>query len=376
MPIIVRVGNIIVTEPIRGQVRLRWSTPTITNGRIVHYKVDYAMIDVEGNVGSTVSNSTIGSEVNFNYYDMKTGVYRFTVTPRNSNGYGIPRTIAANIKGNGPQAPINLRLVGTTKITSITLAWDVIEIPLDGFIIQYRLSTSTSAHENITTLLSPSLRETIVTGLTADTSYEFHIVARSRNAYSLPSNAIQAKTQPETERQVTPFYQEPWFIGLVAAVGGLVIILIIIFLVRSAYKRKSQGGRKGNYPLHHQEHRINIPEDGKPEIPPPPTEDQDDIPIKRPPLPHDTTYTSNEFRQADLDRESLDSMDEYADLPGLSKFNEDGSFIGEYGDSRYDSRSQYNSSNHLNSSTLPRNSRPASPASTINPNNSAFSTFV
>lgn len=82
-----------------------------------------------------------------------------------------------------------------------------------------------------------------------------------------------------------------------------------------------------------------------PPIPPPPEvihEEYDTLKASRPPLPHPQTETIPQGDENLLDNESIDSLEQYADLPGLSKFNEDGSFIGEYGDKDFDKHSQYN----------------------------------
>ncbi|RDD38760.1 hypothetical protein TrispH2_008574, partial [Trichoplax sp. H2] len=130
-------------------------------------------------------------------------------------------------------------------------------------------------------------------------------------------------------QQVRPFYQEAWFIIIIVIACLALIIAIAVLLCKGRKKA-------GKFPA--------VPK-GKqnPPIPPPPepaNEEYDSL--KRPPLPPMQTETIQHGDESLLDNDSVDSLEQYADLPGLSKFNEDGSFIGEYGDKEMDRYSQYN----------------------------------
>ncbi|RDD40632.1 Contactin-3 [Trichoplax sp. H2] len=382
LPVPDEVTNLVASEPVRSQVVVQWIAPSASNGAITHYKVNYTVLTVEGLPGSYTANTTAGSETLFTFYNMKTGVYRFTVTPQNANGYGVPTTVQFQVNGIGPEQPQNLKATEVTQ-TTVSFQWEATENPAEGFVVQHKLLASNDPHQNTSSLLSPTVRAFTASDLKASTTYAFHIVAVGGNIISVPSNQVNVTTRSVVAEQ-KPFYEEIWFIALVSSVGGLLVILILVCFVRSGRKRNTMKST-GRYVTPHEQEK-------KPDVPPLPADEPEEE-VKRPPLPEESHYADDHFRHSDVDMDSLDSMDQYADLPQLSKFNEDGSFIGEYGelkaarsnvdvnsfmgdysDVRYDGAASY----HGNNSYAPtlRSSRPGSPASTINPNNSAFSTFV
>ncbi|RDD40653.1 Neuronal cell adhesion molecule [Trichoplax sp. H2] len=372
------VTGLKVTESVKSQVVVQWVAPAIANG-ITQYQIQYAVLNASGIAGPYSTYNTVNAETTFTFNNMAAGNYIFTVTPKNANGYGVPSDIRSPVNGLGPAAPTLFKVVSIEQ-TAIDFEWVASENPTNGFIIQYRVATSQGAFVNAsTTMIAISVRRYKVTGLLAATSYICHVIAISNNIFSLPSNQVNATTAAIPGAQ-TPFYQEVWFIALVSASGILLVFLVLVCFIRSDRKKKNGG-------------RYFTPSDNekKPDVPPLPADEPEEE-VKRPPLPEDNHHTEDNFRHSDVEVDSVDSMDQYADLPHLSKFNEDGSFInaygglskrnsttdttsfmGNYSEARFDGNASFHGGSYA--PTL-RSSYPGSPANTINPNQSAFSTFV
>ena len=234
----------VASEPVKGRIVIRWIAPTLSNGDILHYKINYTVLNSEGLPGPYTSNRTTASETLFTFYNMKTGIYLFTVTSQNVNGYGVPSTIqyqAAGIGPSNPSSPSTPSTPSTPSIpnsptnlaadaieqTSIQLSWVADDNPSEGFIIQHKLLASTDPYQNTTDLLAPTIRSYTVTSLEPGTSYVFQIVALSGNMLSLPSNQVDVTTPHPT---LKPFYQEIWFIAVVSSIACVIVIAMIVLV--------------------------------------------------------------------------------------------------------------------------------------------------
>ena len=376
------VSTLRTSETVKSRVVVQWTAPATVVSAATQYRINYTMLNTAGIAGTYTVNQTVGAETTFTLYNMRAGIYIFIVTARNAYGYGVPSQIRSPVNGIGPAAPTNFTATRIRQ-TAIDFSWIAVTDPTAEFIIQYRNATSQDNYQNASSNpIAAPVRTYTVTGLVAATSYSFHIVAISNNILSLPSNLLIVTTDSVRAPQ-TPFYQEIWFIALVSSLGVLLVFIILVFFVRGERRKNKNGGR----------YVAQGENEKKPAVPPLPADEPDEE-VKRPPLPDENHQTEDHFRHSDVEVDSLDSMDQYADLPHLSKFNEDGSFINAYGDSGLKSKRnstdttsflgnyseakfEPNSSYHGGSyaPTL-RSSYPGSPANTINPNNSAFSTFV
>lgn len=369
------------SETVKSRVVVQWDAPSVVSP-VTQYKINYTILNSAGVAGTYTVNNTVAAETTFTLLNMNAGIYIIIVTAKNANGFGVPAQIRTSVNGLGPSAPTNFTAVAIRQ-TSIDFKWIAVTDTTAEFIIQYRNATSQDVFLNASSNpIASSVRTYTVTGLAASTSYTCQVLAISNNILSLPSNQLIVTTSSITAPQ-TPFYQEVWFIALVSATGVLLVFLILVFFIRGEKRKNKNGGR---YLAHAENEK-------KPAVPPLPVDEPDEE-VKRPPLPEENHQTEDNFRHSDVEVDSLDSMDQYADLPHLSKFNEDGSFINAYGDgglkskrnstdttsfmgnyseARFDANASFHGGSYA--PTL-RSSYPGSPANTINPNQSAFSTFV
>ncbi|EDV26744.1 uncharacterized protein TRIADDRAFT_55083 [Trichoplax adhaerens] len=316
----------------------------------------YKTIDV---TGSSYTISGLEARVN----------YDFDLRARNDIG---PSAVFAYYLGcTCEQRPVGIPFNVTVVVTNanIVINWLQVPVHLQGGKItanRVRLTQVTSGTQN--TILINSTTSITLYGLAPNTNYTVAISGRNaagEGPFSVPktfrtgsidtaykpvlgfpiSSDITNDTvtlrwtivgqpfyfQPQYRlsntigQQVRPFYQEAWFIIIIVIACLALIIAIAVLLCKGRKKAAVPKGKQN------------------PPIPPPPeTTNEEYDTIKRPPLPHPQTETIHHGDESLLDNNSIDSLEQYADLPGLSKFNEDGSFIGEYGDKEMDRYSQYN----------------------------------
>lgn len=303
---------------------------------------------------------------------MKPGTYLLTVIPSNINGYGIPATIRYEIADTTIiSAPTDLT-VSNIQETSVDLNWIVVDTTLKGFIIQSKLDLSNNLFTNKSGIISSKLRQFTLKNLIASSTYIFRIIAVGRNGqFSLPSSQINVTTAAKMEPVSS------MTIGIIGGAAGFALIIAAIGIITC-------------YQLRYRTKKSSKPKNKKPIVPPLPVE-VSEVDAKRPPLPTDSKQLDDQLDQIDIDAESIDSMDQYADLPDLSRFNENGSFIGEYGivriiknadNSSYGahySEVKYGGTSAASvcSGFINRHgSRPGSPANTTNHQNSGFLSFV
>ncbi|RDD40649.1 Contactin-3 [Trichoplax sp. H2] len=359
------VSNIVASQPAANQITLKWKAPLVPNGAILHYRINYTLLNSQNIPEVAVSNTTTSSETAYVLSNLGPGIYRFTIIPGNAHGYGIPTSIQFDVIASAIPAPIDLA-GSNIQETSVDLIWTATNDPLIGFIIRSKLALQSSSFSNSSQLLSPKLRRFTVKNLISSTMYTFHVIAvGSNNKFSSPSNEVNITTAVETAPQSSM---------MIGIIGGLAGFSAVIFIIASIffYRRSQQ--------------KKTVIKGKKPVIPPRPTSEAE-ADDNRPPLPSDSGNFEDQFNHSDVDAESVDSMDQYADLPNLSKFNENGSFIGEYGTLRIVTNAEnssygahYTDIKYSNAGSVSvrsgTNTRPGSPASTVNHNNAGFLTFV
>ncbi|XP_066283653.1 neuronal cell adhesion molecule-like isoform X3 [Branchiostoma lanceolatum] len=169
---------------------------------------------------------------------------------------------------------------------------------------------------------SETLQKTI-DGLNPGTRYQLRVVA-SNNFGKGWTDIQETTTEGESPlaQAATPVGRQGWFIGLMCAIALLILILLIICFIK-----KNRGGK---YKVSEKEDALK----GDPETQPikddagfgeyRPRESPDEVMAKPP------TGSIPSLAGSDKPGSETDSMAEYGDAdPGM--FNEDGSFIGQYG---------------------------------------------
>ncbi|EDV26748.1 uncharacterized protein TRIADDRAFT_55088 [Trichoplax adhaerens] len=227
--------------------------------------------------------------------------------------------------------PTGLRPVSVNH-NNATVQW-VIQGSPASFILQYR-SSSQSAWSNSTTI-SGSSRDGIYTNLKAKTQYDLRVVAHYFTLAISPSSSIAISTSDAPVGEQRPFYQQVWFIILVAISGIVLVLIIICSLVMKSRKSERHSGVS----------HVNSLKDRVPPRPPSPKDENNEIEdAKRPPLPQEAPVI-HEYKELEHidDGSSHDSLDQYGSEHVTGCFDEDGSFIDQYGTTQ----SKYSGSQHV-----------------------------
>uniref|UniRef100_A0A3Q1GEZ4 Sidekick cell adhesion molecule 1b n=1 Tax=Acanthochromis polyacanthus TaxID=80966 RepID=A0A3Q1GEZ4_9TELE len=158
---------------------------------------------------------------------IKGATYSFSVQALTVS-YGPPiqaNVTAQPVKGS-PGSPMEMTISKTSS--ELTLHWsdgDIGAAPVTGYVIEARPSDEGMWDSFIRTL-PPSSRSVSVPleRLRSGISYEFRVIAVNRFGYGQPSTP-SAALAALSER---PFYEEWWFL-LVMALVGLILILVLVF---------------------------------------------------------------------------------------------------------------------------------------------------
>ncbi|XP_041838887.1 protein sidekick-1-like isoform X2 [Melanotaenia boesemani] len=217
------------SEVTGGSVNISWGAPLTPNGQVEGYRVIYQPTAPVQGVSKVVTVDVKGSWQRWlKVRDLiKGAAYTFSVQALTVS-YGPP--IWANItsqpvKGS-PGSPMEMSITKTSS--ALTIHWsegDIGAAPVTGYVIEARPSDE-GVWDSFIRLLPPTSRSVSVPleRLRPGISYEFRVIAVNRYGYghpSPPSAALAALSQ-------RPFYEEWWFL-LVMALVGLILILVLVF---------------------------------------------------------------------------------------------------------------------------------------------------
>uniref|UniRef100_A0A667X7F7 Sidekick cell adhesion molecule 1 n=1 Tax=Myripristis murdjan TaxID=586833 RepID=A0A667X7F7_9TELE len=212
-----------------GSVNVSWGSPLTPNGQLEGYRVVYQPTAPVQGVSKVVTVDVKGSWQRWlKVRDLTKGVtYTFTVQARTvSYGPPIHANITAQPAQGTPGSPVEMSI--TKSSTSLNIHWSEGEAgagPIIGYVIEARPSDE-GVWDSFIRLLPPSSRSVSVPleRLRSGISYEFRVIAVNRYGYGQPSTP-SAALAALSER---PFYEEWWFL-LVMALVGLILILVLVF---------------------------------------------------------------------------------------------------------------------------------------------------
>uniref|UniRef100_A0A1A7YF48 Sidekick cell adhesion molecule 1 n=1 Tax=Iconisemion striatum TaxID=60296 RepID=A0A1A7YF48_9TELE len=217
------------SEVTGGSVNISWGTPLTPNGQVEGYRVIYHPTAPVQGVSKVVTVDVKGSWQRWlKVRDLVRGsTYTFSVQALTVS-YGPPiqaNVTAQPVKGT-PGAPMDMSITKTSS--ALTIHWSEGEVgsaPVMGYAIEARPSDE-GVWDSFIRLLPPSSRSVSVPleRLRSGISYEFRVIAVNRYGYgqpSTPSVALAALSE-------RPFYEEWWFL-LVMALVGLILILVLVF---------------------------------------------------------------------------------------------------------------------------------------------------
>ncbi|XP_054635300.1 protein sidekick-1 isoform X2 [Dunckerocampus dactyliophorus] len=217
------------SEVTEGSVNVSWGAPLTHNGQLEGYRVIYQPTAPVQGVSKVVTVDVKGSWQRWlKVRDLVKGAtYIFSVQALTVS-YGPP--VLANLTAEAvqgtPGSPVELSI--TKASSALTIHWsegDSGAAPVSGYVIESRPSDE-GVWDSFIRLLSPSTRSVSVPleRLRPGISYEFRVIAVNRFGYGQPSTP-SAALAALSER---PFYEEWWFL-LVMALVGLILILILVF---------------------------------------------------------------------------------------------------------------------------------------------------
>ncbi|KAM6972344.1 protein sidekick-1-like [Aplochiton taeniatus] len=234
------------SEVTGGSANVSWGSPLYPNGQLEGYRVVYQPTAPIHGVSKVVTVEVKGSWQRWlKVRDLTKGInYTFSVQALTIS-YGPPvhaNLTAQPLKGT-PGSPVEMSI--TKSSSALTIHWsegDTGAGPVIGYVIEARPSDE-GVWDSFLRLLPPSSRSVSVPmeRLRSGVGYEFRVIAVNRHGYgepSTPSAALAALAE-------RPFYEEWWFL-LVMALVGVILILVLVFTLllhghSSKYKACSTG---------------------------------------------------------------------------------------------------------------------------------------
>ncbi|XP_017262335.1 protein sidekick-1 isoform X1 [Kryptolebias marmoratus] len=217
------------SEVTGGSVNVSWGAPLTPNGQVEGYRVVYQPTAPVQGVSKVVTVDVKGGWQRWlKVRDLiKGATYTFSVQALTvSYGPPIQANITAQPVKGTPGSPTEMSITKTSS--DLNIQWsegDTGAAPVTGYVIEARPSDE-GVWDSFIRLLPPSSRSVSVPleRLRSGISYEFRVVAVNRYGYgqpSTPSVALAALSE-------RPFYEEWWFL-LVMALVGLILILVLVF---------------------------------------------------------------------------------------------------------------------------------------------------
>ncbi|KAA8595226.1 hypothetical protein FQN60_012361, partial [Etheostoma spectabile] len=217
------------SEVTGGSVNVSWGAPLTPNGQLEGYRIIYQPTAPIQGVSKVVTVDVRGSWQRWlKVRDLVKGaMYTFSAQALTvSYGPSIQANISAQPVQGSPGSPMDMSITKTSS--ALTIHWTEGEIgaaPITGYVIEARPSDE-GVWDSFIRLLPLSSRSVSVPleRLRSGISYEFRVIAVNRYGYGEPSTPTAALAAL-SER---PFYEEWWFL-LVMALVGLILILVLVF---------------------------------------------------------------------------------------------------------------------------------------------------
>ncbi|XP_033940621.1 protein sidekick-1 isoform X1 [Pseudochaenichthys georgianus] len=217
------------SEVTGGSVNVSWGAPLTPNGQLEGYRIIYQPTAPVQGVSKLVTVDVRGSWQRWlKVRDLIRGAtYAFSVQALTvSYGPPVHANVSAQPVQGSPGSPIEMSI--TKAAAALTIHWSDGETgaaPVTGYVIEARPSDE-GVWDSFIRLLPPTSRSVSVPleRLRSGISYEFRVIAVNRYGYGQPSTP-SAALAALSER---PFYEEWWFL-LVMALVGIILILVLVF---------------------------------------------------------------------------------------------------------------------------------------------------
>ncbi|CAH1794891.1 unnamed protein product [Owenia fusiformis] len=235
-------GVLVFSNVSLNSLNVSWSAPERSNGIITQYEILYFQSEAsEGTISKTVQVQVNGTITHYLAGDLDENVrYVFSVKGRTSISWGEPRqgNITTGPQPGSPGVPSQPTFVPSDM--SVQISWkngNEGESPITGYIIQAKPTTEIKW----TTIMRTNMRESSVIisyrNLNPSTNYQFRVIAINAKGISAPSQPSAIMRTPDFAQ--LPFYQQWWFLVIVALTGLIFIIIIIAILCISGRNKKN-----------------------------------------------------------------------------------------------------------------------------------------
>uniref|UniRef100_A0A8C6TGS4 Sidekick cell adhesion molecule 1a n=1 Tax=Neogobius melanostomus TaxID=47308 RepID=A0A8C6TGS4_9GOBI len=239
-------SSLTFSEVTGTSVNVSWSAPLSPNGQIEGYRVSYQPTAAVQGLTKAVTVDVNGSWQRWlKVRDLVRGAnYMFSVRALTvSYGPAAQANLTARPLPGSPGAPVDMSVSKTSS--GLTLHWaegDIGSAPISGYVVESRPSDE-GVWDSFIRLVPPSSRSISVPveRLRSGVSYEFRVIAVNRYGYGQPS----APSAALAAQSMRPFYEEWWFL-LVMALVGLILVLVLVFALllhghSNKYKNCSSG---------------------------------------------------------------------------------------------------------------------------------------
>ncbi|XP_070559729.1 neuronal cell adhesion molecule-like isoform X2 [Ptychodera flava] len=335
---------------LSGGMYLNWGLPESPNGVLIGYIIKYSKF--RGTESGTEKEEPISDPFIFR---KKIGglaaeeEYRVSIAARTNAGDGEFTTKSTITRVMGPPLPPSAPDFSLISDSSMNVTWveDKDSPSVDNFIVQYKQTGVKDADWENSDEIDPLDRSWIIlTDLDSGTKYDVRVRAINDMDDVAGPVATTQTTGAGALATDDSFYSEGWFIGLMCVIVFLLIILLIICLIK-----RNKGGK---YHVSEKEDQLHGDIESVPH-----KDDEGGFGEYKGKESPDTVDPSKKPETGSLTSKGsgdTDSMAEYGDGE-TGQFNEDGSFIGQYGDEKKRKQQEH-----------------AGEGDTSSPN--AFSTFV
>ncbi|XP_014666260.1 PREDICTED: protein sidekick-like isoform X2 [Priapulus caudatus] len=236
-PALVRFTDIAMTS-----LNLSWSSPRKPNGVITGYKVIYRTANSDE--GIKIERDMTADSYWWHVQGLRERVsYTFQVAAKTSKGLGLDQVsnITTGPQPGSPGSPSQPDV--SESESSVTLSWNegpegtssVTHYTIDKYKKDDEEHDGWDYHARTT----GSETQFIISYLNLETSsdYRFRVTAVNKQGVSEPSEPTQWITTPMLDMLIPrPFYEEWWFLVIIALISLILLILVVAFL---CYKGKN-----------------------------------------------------------------------------------------------------------------------------------------
>lgn len=313
------VSSFSVLERGTHHLKLEWQPPTEINGVLEHFRITYRALNG--------SNQNPFMEVIYNLqqtttkiHDLEPGTaYSISIEAHTAIGGGPTKYISeSTLQLSGPLDVPCIDQVTLGGEDFVVVTWQPscekpAKNPGSKFLVEYNTTDMTEQNKSY---VEKHYNWVNLTGLTPGKTYEVVVVAMNPAGEKKRSESRRFDFGPQQEPILHTSGMSSWLIALIVAILLFLLILLLICFIKHR--------KRGKYPVYEKEKLHGCNPDNNDEEPKFGEYTKSSAPALRP-ISHGSVDSMEKPLESDTN-----SLAEYEDTDP-TKFNEDGSFIGQYG---------------------------------------------